>query len=83
MKKQISLELLTTLGEYVVLKDFKNNQQIEAYHNRHGELRFVITDGYITDFPIFYGNGRYAMDIPELWSGTIKEWCEKYALIAE
>ena len=83
MQTKLQLEIQTTMGEYIVLRDFKNGHQIEAYHNKYGELRFVVTDGFITDFPIFYGDGRYAMDMPEEWSPLIKEWCIKYAKIAE
>jgi hypothetical protein len=83
MQTKLLLEIQTTMGEYIVLRDFKNDCQIEAYHNKYGELRFVVTDGFVTDFPIFYGNGKYAMDMPETWSDLIHEWCNEYALIAE
>ena len=74
------MELLTTMGKFIVLKDFKSKQQIEAYYNSDNELRFIITDGFFTDFPIFYGNGTFAMDMPEKWSDLIKQWCKLYAV---
>ncbi len=54
-----NLKTHATLSEYVLMKIGK--WQIEGYI-KDDYLKIVISDGYVTDFPIYYGDGKTAFD---------------------
>ena len=72
------MEKLVSNSQYVLWTDFKNEQQIEVIE----EDRLVVTDGWVTDYPVFYKNGNqlYGMDNPEQWSKEIHNVLNIYAL---